>query len=214
MVTHGLAHKRWGFAAAMAIGVLLFSGCAAEPATTPTSTAAPTSDAPAATPEVSSETPDATPAEINLDDPSSWIIDFAGIGPLTMGGDVTAEKQSMTAFTSTAYEECPAVAFFAKSDFPSVVVVTGTESGSIQHIAVTGNELSSSPRTSKGIGIDSSLDDLKAAYPELIDQDVNGRQTYSLKGENGTWINFAAIGETIAHIDVSTSSVVPKEYCA
>jgi hypothetical protein len=205
-------------AAIISIGALLLSGCAAAAATPPTEK--PTVAAqPTESSSATASTPTSTPNAINLDDPSSWIIDFTSVGPLAVGGDISAIDQSMTAFTRATYDGCPSVISFTKPEFPTFVIPDRLGTGVVEQIVlqagVSAAEYSpNSPRTSTGIGIGSTQEELTAAYPALTFIDDHNTPHYAVSDDNGNWINFSIYENLVNDIVVRASSVVAKEYCS
>jgi PBP1b-binding outer membrane lipoprotein LpoB len=163
----------------LALAILL-SGCASQkadaPSPAPTASAASTASTiePTLAPAVT-----ATVAPLNPSDPSSWIIGFAGVGPLVLGADMTSTKESMTGFTQTVWDDCPArsVVTFTEAGTPSFVIADQGSDGIIQQVVVETGEnaadsATSSSRTSAGIGIGATLDELTIAYPSITYQDA------------------------------------------
>jgi len=219
MSEHG-SKRRHGVIAAAAVSILLLSGCAGQaaesPVANPTASVGPTASASAPTPTAS---PTPTPSAVDLADPSSWIIDFTSVGPLAVGDEISATDQTMTAFTRTVYDGCSSVVSFDKPGFPTYVIPDRLGTGVVEQIVVQAGlraaEYSpNSPRTSTGIGIGSTLDELKAAYPALTFQDDHNTPHYAVTDGNGNWINFSIYEGLVNDIVVRASPVVAKEYCS
>ncbi|TFC84880.1 hypothetical protein [Cryobacterium sp. TMT4-31] len=211
---------RQGTIAALAVGVLLVAGCAGESAgeqpagEKPAAGAA--STAPTETP-VPSATP--APAEPNLDDPSSWLIDYTAIGPLTLHGQLADQAASTTAFTTTVQDGCPWVTALDKADFPSIWLPDPAGTGVTDQIVLQawGSEATvaaNSPQTSAGIGIGATLDQVTAAYPDIEQNDGTYAPYYSLPDGSGHWINFALSSAGLVDtIVVRDTALMDSEYC-
>ena len=205
--------------AALAVGVLLLAGCAGEPADEE-----PAAAAPAATPSAAAETAEPTPAaaapvEVNLDDPHSWLIDYTGIGPLTLQGQLSDEAASATAFTSTLQDGCPWVTALDKADFPSIWLPDPSDTGVVEQIVLQAwgsapTVAANSPQTSAGIGIGATLDQIEAAYPDIEQNDGRYAPFYSAPDGSGHWINFALSTDGLVDtIVVRDSALMDSEYC-
>jgi len=205
----------------LALAILL-SGCASQkavaPTPDPTASAAPTVSTiqPTPTPAVT-----ATAAPLNLSDPSSWIIGFAGVGPMVLGADLTSTKESMTAFSQTLWDDCPtrSVVTFTVAGSPSFVIADQGGDGIIQQVVVQAGESAAdsatpSARTSTGIGIGATLDQLTLAYPAITYQDPGTPiAQYALDSGLGTWIHFLVLGDKVSQIIVSPQAGIAKELC-
>lgn len=205
--------------AALAVGVLLIAGCAGEPASDEPAAASP-STTPSAPAETAVQTPATpAPAELNLDDPHSWVIDYTGIGPLTLQGKVTDEAASATTFTTTLQDGCPWVTALDKTDFPSIWLPDPADTGVIDQIVLQAWGLAptvaaNSPATTAGIGIGATLDQITAAYPDIEQNDGRYAPFYSLPDGSGHWINFALSTDGVVDtIVVRDSAVMDSEYC-
>jgi hypothetical protein len=156
---------------------------------------------------------------MDLADPSSWIIGSTSVGPLAIGDEISAADRSMTAFSSSAvFEGCPSIISFDRPGFPNLVIADSSENGLVELIALEGGPTSSeytatSPRTSAGIGIGATLDELKTAYPAITYQDDHFTPHYALSDGNGNWINFAVYKGLVNKIVVRPMPVIPREIC-
>ena len=183
------------------------------------STTAPTA------PQSEAPTPTATPTAEPLDpaDPSSWTIDFAGVGPLTRGGSISAESPGMSAFVDGSNTEaCSLVVFDALAeDVPDIFAVPGADLDTSDELVVSGNGkpapfVTGSPTTEAGIGIGATEGELIAAYPEVASEPGPSPDTlkYSVTDGAGGYINFTVDpSRLVESIAISGSDLIPYEYC-
>lgn len=202
--------------AAFAVGALLLTGCAGQPAgeqpaagdgaAAPAQTSSPPSDAP-------------TPAVPDLEDPSSWVIDYAAIGPVALDSPVSDQAASLASFTSATQDACPSVAAFDKADFPSIWLPDPTGAGIVDQIVLqawgtVAAATAHSPQTSEGIGIGATLDQLTAAYPDLSESAGKYAPVYSVTDDGAHWINFALSDAGLVDtIVVRDTAAIDSEYC-
>jgi hypothetical protein len=196
------------------MAILVLSGCAGpqsnEPLATPSTSDLPTGN---------TMTPTSTSPVLNLDDPRSWLVDFAGIGPLALGDRVSEREESMTSFTTTRQDACPWVTAFDKSGFPSIWIPDPSDSGIVEQIVLQKwgspqDVAANSPHTSTGIKIGATLDQLRAAYPALAQNEGKYAPYYSVTNGSGKWINFAVNdGGLVSTIVVRASPNMDSEYC-
>ncbi|MEC5150519.1 hypothetical protein [Cryobacterium sp. GrIS_2_6] len=103
----------------------------------------------------------------------------------------------MTAFTQILWNECPtrSVVTFDKAGSPSFVIADQGGDGIIQQVVVQDGEPAAdsarqSARTSAGIGIGATLDQLTIAYPAITYQDAGTPiAQYELASGEGKWIH-------------------------
>lgn len=197
----------------MALAVVLLAGCA------PTTPAL--SDTALPEPEVSATQSPTPPAPaIDLADPSSWIIDFSGVGPLTIGGSLAEQRQSMTAFTDRSGPDC-LVGMFHQTGSPSIWVHPGNDD-SIDSIALggaifggpqVGDISAASPKTVEGIGVGATVDALRAAYPGLEETGSYNFLTYYGVAGTSNWMVFWVADGVVDGVSIGPNSVPPSESC-
>ncbi|QYF74158.1 hypothetical protein [Cryobacterium sp. PAMC25264] len=212
-----LARSRTLGTVAVLAGLLLLTGCAGTAAQTPAASPTP-SATPAPATSTPTPTPTPTPTALSLDDPTTWVIGFTGIGPLSVGDNIDDAAASMTAFTSTVYDGCPAVVAYGRTGFPTVLIPDRLGTGVVEQLVLQGGAdfttlAGASPHTDAGIGIGSTLDDLMTAYPAVTFQDDPFTAHYALPDDTGNWINFVLSDDVVKDIIVRASPVVAKEYC-
>ncbi|WP_382304462.1 hypothetical protein [Herbiconiux sp. UC225_62] len=187
---------------------------------TPTPTPAPSST-PSPTPTATSEPTPTTPA-IDPTDPSTWIIGFGGVGPVTLGASLEDQRQQLSGFGDITAPDCVGryLDLAAPSGF-SFLFVGGQEQPT-QTAAITfgngGSPLADdrgrTPKTPEGIGIDSTKDELLAAYPDI---ELTGMYQsdaypyYGLTDGNGGWIVFGIINDEVSTIQIANEADVPIE---
>jgi hypothetical protein len=156
---------------------------------------------------------------VDGNDPYSWVIDFSGVGPVKLGDPIDQVEASASAYTREPNESCPPVVFLYADGFPSIVVPDPYASRVIEYIAVRDPDPQavaaySAPRTSVGIGIGATLEELRAAYPDLSERQVIYRTHYFVTNGSGSWITFRVDDqELVDSITVSSNPDLPSEYC-
>jgi hypothetical protein len=205
-----------GLMIVVVVAVAIVSGC-----TVPTSPAA----APSAPPSATGETPSPSP-EATLDplDPSAWIIDWGGVGPLIVGAPLSEVPSLMTAFTDATRDECANLFAYQAPGIPTVSLPDPFGTGLIGQILIAKAETSdepinAGPLTEAGIGIGSTLEQLRAAYPQLI-QNVGPYNTviYGITDDEGRWINFSFGDATLESSPITLMVIrdaphINGEYC-
>jgi hypothetical protein len=202
--------------------VLTAAGCAGgDPAPTATVTVT----APAPTPSSSpTETPEPEPAPdpsaYSVDDPGTWVIDYAGIGPFVVGSTL----EGIEADLPHPPETCRAGVDTYDFDGLGLTAVSGIDEADpaapvvvVRMLAidpVDAADPAAQPRTEAGIGLGSTVAELQAAYQELETvQGMGGSTVYQLAADS-RYISFEDMGSgEIQIISVSDSVGVGSEYC-
>lgn len=211
-------HVRHGVVAAVAVlAVLLLAGCTA-----------PVTPAEPSEPAQSTSTPAPEPtAEPTVDptDPAGWVIDFGHVGPIAVGAPIDGIPALMTAFTDATQEACPYVLAYDAPGVPSIWLPDPHGTGVIEQILIVGwgaagETRTDAVRTTAGIGIGSTLAELRAAYPQLIqNQGPYSTVIYGITDDAGHWINFVFDDGTaedglIQFMVVRDSPSVQGEFCS
>lgn len=204
----------------VAVAVALLTGCASAPTVTPTTPVAtpPSASAPAPTP--TEDEPGA--------DPAGWVIDFEGVGPLTIGGSSADElPETAPAYTVDASGICPnpATSILQSASNPTIwVQASGEGADDIFLIAVGGDlpehaRADGSPRTAEGVGVGSTRADVEAAHPAgTVETDPQGDlMRFVVDGEGPTgeprYLVFDFSDDVVQTILVQTSPDVVSEFC-
>jgi hypothetical protein len=201
---------------ALIVVAMIIAGCSAAPGFAPSSSE----------PRANATTPTPTPTTtaihgIDPTDPSSWIIDFDGVGPAQLGVQLAVDRASLGQLTDQSQPPCP-VGVFATPTSPTIILVPDA-SESVQTIDVMGLLWSSrtldfrdTPHTVAGVGVDSTLSELRDAYPGI---QRTGQYSfidyYAVTDGFGRWIVFAVDTDTgdIWGIQVGDQPTMPSELC-
>ncbi|KRC49593.1 hypothetical protein ASE16_12800 [Leifsonia sp. Root227] len=198
-------------AAAAALVLASLTGCTHSSDTAKTSApASPTRPAPQKT---------ASAVPVDPANVSAWLVTWAGMGPLTIGGDVTAQTAAIPGFAKTIDEDgCVGYELEPKQtgatpDGAQPTVTTVARDGSattavrirVADASGLDQAVSPTPKTSAGIGLGSTLDALQKAYPDLERSNSvsGGQRAYALGDGNGRFVDFVVNGD-----DVVTAIVV------
>lgn len=188
------------------------------PVAAPTSTPASPTDSPTPT---STPTPTQTQTAPVQDpaDPSTWIIDFGGIGPARLGSPVATTE--IPGWTDETDPSClprqrdlvtdgqMTLGLFAPVDSKT----TGTLNLFFNFIA-NGDVALPTPRTAEGIGLGSTIEELLATYPGIEKTGEYSSETYfGLSDGQGIWIVFGVLDSKVTGIQVGPSNTIPKELC-
>lgn len=214
----------FGTAAAAAAVVVLASltGC------TPSSDTAKTSSSASPTRPAPQKPASAVP--IDPANVSAWLVTWAGMGPLTIGADVKAQTSAIPGFTKSIDEDgCIGYELDAKQSGatpdgaqPTVTAVARDGAATtalrirVADASGLGQAVSPTPKTSADIGLGSTLDALRAAYPDLERSNSvsGGQRAYALGDGNGRYVDFVVNGDDfVTAIVVGGDDRVSSDLC-
>jgi hypothetical protein len=155
------------------------------------------------------------------DNLANWVIDFDGVGPLKVGANVA----DFAAFGSPKVwqEYCPNIVDVGVSSRIGVTSVGQWDAPDVNSFYIVVNASGSatsagSPRTSEGIGLGSSVEAVRAAYPGLSDVHWNmAERDYSIVTDRlgrSIIFGFDHTGSYVVSIQIGTATQPPWELCA
>ena len=198
-----------------------------QPAPTATSTPEPTqTETPSGAPVTGRPTPTPTPTSTrppySATDPSTWTISGNEVGPLALGGAITAELDDLDG-VYVREDVCPSptITNWNRDGSPRLIVFE--RDGTLAGVAIGSSTSTtpSGPTTAEGLGPGSQLDDVRAAYPDLTfvqsasfpdPDDAYSMWTIERDGRHITF-QTAEDAKTIGLVFVSPVAEVPTEYC-
>jgi hypothetical protein len=189
--------------------LVAITACAVSPAT-PSTPTQPT----AATPPPTASAEPALEPVADPADPSTWLIDAEGIGPVQLGMTLDEAVAAMPGYDVGTCPN-PNVRYLASGDAAGTLVgLASDDNGNVALVSVTDSD---GPATADGIHIGSTVADVKAAYADLelsqkyVDrytlEDTPGFITFSTENPD------AADEAPIFSISVVTGGMPPWELC-
>jgi hypothetical protein len=211
----------------------------AAPVSTPTPTEPARTITPSSAPVLITPTPTPTPTAppYSATDWSTWTITADGVGPATLGSATGADDAALREGLTPApplVDDTGAVIYEWGCPNPNariwerpdgkVVEIVGD--GVVQTVVVSGPTDSSAaqpeigPRTRAGIGLGSTLDEIRAAYPNVVQtrkDPVGGtRDTFWAVPDGGRFIVFQipADGPAVSRVYVGAADEPAYDYCS
>lgn len=150
-------------------------------------------------------------------DPTTWVIDHGAVGLIALGDDYADTVGRLGDGWS---ETCEGLTAWGEPDL-QLYFVAGAD-GAIETISVEGviGDPSGGPRTPDGIGLGSTRDEVRAAYPTVEEVTPSiGDGTYLRlnvddSGDGGRFFEFPAGDDRVAAITLTTRDEPPYEPCA
>ena len=213
--------RRLAAGATASVLVVTLAACASgpsEPAAVPTPTQISETPSPQPTPV---ET--ASPA-IDPQDPSTWLVTDAGIGPVELGAPLPGAIALMPEGTRHDTENCGWTAWWSAPDGSyQFVAARGSDAGEEGPVdtiaAMVLPELTgiSGPVTAEGIGFGSTLEEVQAAYPGVDFMDTSdgsaiGGQRF-IELSDTIFLTFYEGSDTVSAVTVTTAETPPYEFC-
>lgn len=209
----------------------------AAPVTTPSPTEPTRTVTPSSAPVVITPAPTPTTPPYSATDWSTWTITADGIGPATIGSatgtDDAALREGLTPApplvddTGTVIYQwgCanPNARIWERSD-GKVVEIVGD--GVVQTVVISGPSDSTAtqpavgPKTLAGIGLGSTLDEIRAAYPNVVQTRTDAAggtgDTFWAVPDGGRFIVFQipADGTSVSRVYVSATDEPAYDYCS
>ncbi|UXW84695.1 hypothetical protein NFX31_10640 [Microbacterium azadirachtae] len=199
-----------------AVAVLTMIGLAA---CAPTATTA-SSPTPSASPAVSPSTPpvssppasSSAPAE-DPSSPSTWIISTAGVGAVRLGDKVSA-LPDLAGWSIR--DSCRWAALWGDSELQLVAAGDSSESEPVvSEIAVLGSTTGPRPQTDSGVGVGSTEEQVRAAYPGAA-EGTSGYGPWIRTGDpaqGAVYFTLYPDSRTVRQVTVTTRDKPSAEYC-
>lgn len=161
-------------------------------------------------------------------DPSTWIIGFDSVGPLTLARPVSEQASAQSAYTGESLDD-PETGYrcsawrLTSPDYITLEVAPGSADPTTTSVISIGGSAGDrsdlpGPHTAKGIGVGSTIAELKAAYPDLVVTWSDTRASsleFSVTDGNGRYIAFKASEDntTVRYIASNTTGRIGVESC-
>ena len=177
-------------------------------------------------PTSASATPDATPTPTggstptaDPDDITTWTVSETGMGPIELDAAFDEAQAAVPAWTVP--EACSWTAYWNDPDgaVTAYFAEDGEQAGGVTTIDVAALTDSvapeDAPRTPEGIGLGSTLDEVRAAYPDATEQNATIGDAMLLRvGEQGTiFFTFPSGSDVVSAVTVTSRDEPPYEVC-
>lgn len=159
------------------------------------------------------------PAEDPGEDPGAWIIDDSSVGPIEMGADFETVLADVPG-EWTNDEMCAGMAFWNAADGSYLISFRSDAAdggGAIAEITVEGlAEGAVGPRTSDGLGLGSTEDDVMGAHPNTVplDASVGGGTFLRADSESPLFFTYPEGGDAASRVTVTSRDLPSYEACA
>lgn len=204
------------FAQSAMVGLVVIALAACTPTTGPASSPTPSPTVSASSPSPSpTSSPITAPSSASADpsSPSTWLITTAGVGSAQLGAPVSSMQQ-LTGWS--IQDSCRWAAFWGDATLQLTAAGDSSQTDPvIAEVTVLGSTTGAQPHTASGIGLGSTEDEVRSAYPGSVD----GRSTY------GPWIRtgdptqgaiyFTLFDDTrtVRQVTVTTRAQPSPEFC-
>jgi hypothetical protein len=203
------------YAATILASVVLLGACAA-PAEPAGAAASPAPPAAVATP-TPTPTPSPTPAR-DPADPSTWIISETGMGPLVLDQPFSQAVAQLPSPVERDLERCTNQVWWRDADDSALVILhNGSNDAAPLHLVMWADWVEpydvGGPRTAKGIGVGSTVDEVRAAYPDAVEttQAVSPDIHYLAVGT--VFFSYREPSTVINVVTVTAADQPPYELC-
>lgn len=202
--------RRSAYVLATALALAALSGCAS-------GAAAPAETSPT-TPSQGDETPSAAP-EADPDDPSTWLITEDGVGPLVLEEPFSDALAVMPEGTTNDAENCAWTAWWNAPDDSYGLYAARDSADADDSSPVTVIDIAAwddpaaaeGPKTAEGVGLGSSVSDVKAAYPDGVDVVLEGGGIDAV--QVGSIFFQYRDGSSVSAVTVTSLPQPPYEVC-
>lgn len=203
-----------------AVLIASLAGCSTTPGAPAPATESSTTSMPSTPVDPSSPTPTDPPVSAEDQDPAdptTWVIDSGTVGPITLGADYLATAEGL----GEGWDEtCEGLTAWGNPDL-NVYFVSGSD-GTIETITVEGliGDPSAGPRTPDGVGLGSTRDEVRAAYPTAEEVAPTIGDGFYLRDSDGgatdgaRFFEFTAGNDRVSSITLTTRDEPPYEPCA
>lgn len=194
-------------AAVLLIAAVAVTGCAGPSAPT----AEPSASVPSASP---------TPAHSeDPDDPATWVITEAGMGPIALGMPFSDALTLMPSGTTNDPERCGWLAWWhAPAQDYNVYTAGSGDTSDVGPVNVVASEawgdptVAPGPRTASGIGVGSTVDDVRGEYPDAVEV-ADSIDSSIVHLQVGRMFFTYREDPVIRSVTVTTMDVPPYELC-
>lgn len=154
-------------------------------------------------------------------DPSTWLVDSSGIGPMLLDAELAASTSGLTEYTADDPAQCgnPERRVYSSPTLPTLWIGISTSSPTtIVSVSIGGDlpdatRAAASPKTSDGIAIGSSEADVVAAYPQATMIAQGSVVFYEIGEVSGAHVEIATFNGIVQTISVLSTPYPLTEFC-